>query len=91
VKVIPLWMVIVIGAPLLLALLAALRNRETGRSALYSCAVGVERGLCLFAAVFPTIARVIEGLPDSFRAAWFSEKPSEKEREKFEVYRARSA
>jgi uncharacterized membrane protein YhaH (DUF805 family) len=80
VKAIPLWLVLSIFAFLLLALLAALRHRASGRSALYSLACRAQRAICLAASLLPTIALVVEGLPDNFRIAWAAEKPREDER-----------
>lgn len=70
-----LW--IIIG---LLALVAAvaLRSKRTGRSALYCGAVRIQAFICLLAAVLPTIATVIEELPQHFAGAWARERGKSK-------------
>ena len=72
-KAIPLPVTIALLTFLAVVLLTMLRSRKTGRSALYSLASMMHRGCELAGRVFPTAARVIEGLPDGFRAAWESE------------------
>ena len=60
---------------LIVILLARLRNRKTGHTALYLAAVYVQRWLWLCAAIPPTLARFSESLPDALRAAWQIERP----------------
>jgi hypothetical protein len=48
---------------LIVLLLAALRNRKTGRSPLYSLALIIQYRLRSFARLFPRAARFVERLP----------------------------
>lgn len=58
---------------LALIVLVALKSKRTGRSALYCGAVRIQGFICLLAAVLPTIATVIDELPERFQKAWARE------------------
>jgi predicted branched-subunit amino acid permease len=70
-----------ITAPFSIIMLALIRNKKTGRTALYGCAIFLQRALWVLAAILPAMARFIEGLPDALLAAWQIERPRRQEEE----------
>lgn len=75
-----IWL-IVICSFLLLTLSVALRGRKSGRCALYLIALKAQYAICFAAALLPTLATVIEEIPERFIYAW------RRERGEFEVVR----
>ena len=66
------WLIVICS--LLLMLSIALRSRKTGRSVLYALAVKLQFAICFVATVLPTLATVIEELPERFVWAWRRER-----------------
>ena len=79
------WLILICSL-LSLILLMVMRDKKTGRSALYMGAVKLQYWIGLGAAVLPTLATVIEELPERFQSAWRRERGEE-----FEVIRRKSA
>lgn len=66
--------IIAIVALLGFVLLATLRTKSANRSALYVLAVKLQGGIGLAATLLPTIASVIEEIPERFVRAWERER-----------------
>jgi hypothetical protein len=67
------WLIATISL-LMLVVLVAMRSKKSGRSALYGIAVKMQYAICLAAALLPTLATVIEELPERFLNAWHRER-----------------